>query len=157
MASLMQQHRLYPDQSIVDPYSPNDLAGYGLQPLNDHCGHLEGSTGITGAAPIWNAYMKTALAGAPKDWYQRPPDVVAAGGGDDGEFFLPGSAEAAGGCWYYAPAPDPNNQCAYRGVSPPKASATPAPSPAPQPPAILPPGHGGTPPGHGGPPTQPPG
>jgi len=96
LESLMRSHLLYSGQASDDPFSPADLAAYGLQPINDHCGHLEGSTGITGAAPIWNSFMKAALAGTPKDWYQRPPDVVAYGSGDDATFFLPGTESSFG-------------------------------------------------------------
>ncbi|MEA2670957.1 MAG: hypothetical protein QOG45_1177, partial [Chloroflexota bacterium] len=91
-----------------------------------------GSTGITGAAPIWHAYMSEALAGAPKDWYPRPNDVVASGPGDDAIFFLPGTSgpppspgngggnpdvPAGGGCYYYGPAPEPSNPCRYIGIT----------------------------------------
>lgn len=84
------------DQNLDDPYTPSELAHYHLQPINDHCGHLEGSTGITGAAPIWNAFMRAALAGTPKTWYTRPVDVIATDG-DDGDFYLPGTASAGDG------------------------------------------------------------
>jgi membrane peptidoglycan carboxypeptidase len=127
--------RLGRGESIDQPWSPQDLRRFGVQPKNDHCGHLEGSTGITGAAPIWNDYMTHALAGAPKDWYQKPSDVVAEGGGDDANFFLKGTSGNAN-CFYYAPTPDPNRQCTYNGTTPPPPRPTPSPSAGPQPPPV---------------------
>lgn len=38
---------------------------------------MKGTTGVTGAAPIWNVFMETALAGK-ATWYQRPPTIVDA-------------------------------------------------------------------------------
>ncbi|MGQ0604803.1 MAG: transglycosylase domain-containing protein [Anaerolineales bacterium] len=38
---------------------------------------MEGTTGVTGAAPIWKIFMESALAGK-ATWYQRPPTVVDA-------------------------------------------------------------------------------
>ncbi len=112
------------------PYSPSDITGYGLKPLNDHCGPLQGSTGITGAAPIWHNYMTQALAKTPKDWYTKPADVVATGKSDDSNFFVPGTEGSS--CYYYAPAADPNNPCTYSGTTPPPPpSPTPTPAPAP--------------------------
>jgi membrane peptidoglycan carboxypeptidase len=129
--------------SLDDPLSPADLSHYGLTPKDDHCGHLEGSTGITGAAPIWHSYMSQALADSPKDWYPRPNDVTATGPGDDAVFYLPGTtgpppetanATAGGaspegtGCYYYGPAPDPSNPCRYVGQSAPSGGQS-APTP----------------------------
>jgi membrane peptidoglycan carboxypeptidase len=37
---------------------------------------MQGTTGITGAAPIWHDYMTTALQGTSDDWPAPPPDVV---------------------------------------------------------------------------------
>jgi penicillin-binding protein 1A len=136
---------------IDDPLSPNDLAHFGLQPKDDHCGHLEGSTGITGAAPIWHSYMSQALADASKDWYPRPNDVTATGPGDDAVFYLPGttgpppgtvpapgtgSPDATGGtgCYYYGPAADPANPCRYVGPTSPQSPPAPAPTANPPPP-----------------------
>jgi penicillin-binding protein 2D len=133
---------------LDDPLSPADLARYGLRPKDDHCGHLEGSTGITGAAPIWHAYMADALAGVPKEWYPRPDDVVATGPGDDANFYLPGTSGPApegepqspggmpgapavpgGGCYYWGPAAEPGNPCRYVGASPTGFGALPGPVP----------------------------
>lgn len=124
--------------SLDDPLSPADLSHYGLKPKDDHCGHLEGSTGITGAAPIWHAYMSGALSGTPKEWYPRPDDVTADGPGDDADFYLPNTSGpvpgtgtgsnnpeiAGGGCYYYGPSADPTNPCRYVGQSAP--STTPS-------------------------------
>jgi membrane peptidoglycan carboxypeptidase len=121
-------------------FSAGEVRSYGLQPINDHCGPLEGSTGITGAAPIWNAYMKNALKGTPKHWYSKPADVLEVGSGDDGNFYIPGT-EAA--CYYYAAKPDPNSYCTYSGTAPPAPSPSPkpgGPTPSPTPaPSLLPP------------------
>ena len=70
---------LYSGQTVNDPFSPQDLAHYGLKPRNNACGHLDNSSGITGAAPIWHEDMRAALAGAKADWYTMPKDVVAGG------------------------------------------------------------------------------
>jgi membrane peptidoglycan carboxypeptidase len=120
------------------PFTADEIRSYGLQPLPPPCGPLHGSTGITGAAPIWNAYMSKALAGTPKHWYTKPADVVAEGTGDDANFFLAGTQAA---CYYYAPQPDPNNICTYSGTTPP--TPTPGAQPSPTP-------------GPGGPPGEPP-
>jgi membrane peptidoglycan carboxypeptidase len=142
--------------SLDDPLSPADLSHYGLSPKDDHCGHLEGSTGITGAAPIWHAYMNDALADAPKDWYPRPNDVTASGPGDDAIFTLPGTTGpppgsgsgnpdiAGGGCYYYGPTADPSNPCRYVGATAPatgpsQGSGAPPSSAAPAPAANSPP------------------
>ncbi|TMC49507.1 MAG: hypothetical protein E6J14_08400 [Chloroflexi bacterium] len=139
--------RLGRGESIDQPWSPQDLRRFGLQPKNDHCGHLEGSTGITGAAPIWNDYMSHALAGTPKDWYQKPSDIIGEGGSDDANFFLRGTSGSGSSCFYYAPAADPNRQCTYIGTTPPARAPSPTPSAAPQPPPPpLPPKPAPTPP-----------
>lgn len=118
------------------PYAPQDLARYGLQPLNDHCGHLIGSTGVTGAAPIWHNYMAAALAGTPKDWYPRPPDVIATGGGDDAVFDVANLPVIAPpvftGC-SPAPAPAPILPANSAGRCLPPAPKLPFPRPAPTP------------------------
>ena len=125
-------------------FTADEVKSYGLKPLPGPCGPLQGSTGITGAAPIWNAYMKQALANTPKHWYTKPADVIAEGSGDDANFFLPGTQAA---CYYYAPQADPNNICTYSGTAPaptaaPASPAPGAPTPAPAPtapPAPTPP------------------
>lgn len=45
------------------------------------------STGIVGAAPIWNQFMAASLANVPDEWYQPPDDLQRIG--DD--YFLPGT------------------------------------------------------------------
>ena len=125
------------------PYTASDIKGYGFTPLSE-CGPLQGSTGITGAAPIWHDYMTQATASQPKDWYTRPADLVAQGTGDNANFYIPGTETT---CYYYAPQPDPNNACQYSGTTPP----TPKPSPSPGAPASPTPAPLPTP---GGPPTQ---
>ncbi|HZB97808.1 MAG TPA: transglycosylase domain-containing protein, partial [Candidatus Sulfotelmatobacter sp.] len=79
----------------IPPLSPAELAQYGLSPVNDHCGHLEESTGITGAAPIWHEYMSKILAGTPQRWFTKPTGVVQRGANDDGDFYLPGTQPEA--------------------------------------------------------------
>ena len=55
------------------------------------------TSGVTGAAPIWQAFMEGATAGTPAIWYQTPSDVYQAGG----SWYLPGtgpdSSMGAGG------------------------------------------------------------
>lgn len=49
---------------------------------------MHGTTGITGAAPIWHQYMTQALNGVPDDWWPAPADVVQKTiGGQVGWFF----------------------------------------------------------------------
>lgn len=101
-------HLRYGD-GLNDPLSPGDLSHYGLQPVNNHCGHLEGSTGITGAAPIWHQYMHAVTQGTPATWYTKPSDVIEYGSGDNGDFFIPGATgwgTCIGSC-YSTPSPTP--------------------------------------------------
>ncbi|MFN2452448.1 MAG: transglycosylase domain-containing protein [Candidatus Dormibacteria bacterium] len=128
-AALNRGRYLYRGQGLDDHYSPGELAYYRLAPLNDHCGHLEGSTGVTGAAPIWHDYMARVLAGTAKDWYPRPPDLVSDGVGDDANFFLSDDVIPVPSCTYYAAKPDPANHCTYGGAHP--AAAVPPPGAAP--------------------------
>jgi hypothetical protein len=90
--------------------------------------------------------MKQALAGTPKNWYNRPADIVAQGGGDYANYFIPGTETT---CYYYAPQPDPANSCQYGGATPP----TPKPSPSPSPGAPGTPGAPASPAPAGGLPT----
>ncbi len=111
-------------------------------PAGASCGFLSGvRSGITGAAPIWHNFMVQALAGMPVDWYTRPADVVATGPTDNADFFLPGTENAyTGGCYYWGPAPDPENPCLYTGLEPPPWYVPPAPTPTPEPsPGVTPP------------------
>jgi membrane peptidoglycan carboxypeptidase len=135
---------LYDGMTVNDPFSPQDLAHYGLKPLNNACGHLDNSTGITGAAPIWHKDFVAALAGSKPTWYTVPKDVIQVGTGDNADFYLPGTQSTAtsGTCYYYAPAPSPvpagvSPTCVYGGVSAP--TPHPAPTPTPGVPPTLPP------------------
>jgi membrane peptidoglycan carboxypeptidase len=131
------------------PFSPHDLAHYGLQPAHPStpdCGHLDGViSGYSGAAPIWHAYMEAALKGVPDTWYQPPPDLITVSTGqgfDDSNFYLPGTGPdaPAGQCTYYGPTPLPTSAlppaeqlCTYAGPSaaPPPPTTSPSPSPSP--------------------------
>ncbi|HSP65304.1 MAG TPA: hypothetical protein VLO10_03855, partial [Candidatus Deferrimicrobium sp.] len=106
-------------------------------PRNNSCGHLDNSTGITGAAPIWNADMRAALAGTKASWYTQPKDVIQVGsGGDNADFFLPGTqngGSVGGGCSYWGPAASPIPEglppdCRYTGTRPPGTTAVPSPA-----------------------------
>ena len=128
---------LYSGQDVSDPYSPQDLAHYGMKPRNNSCGHLDNSTGITGAAPIWNADMRAALSGTKASWYTQPKDVIQVGsGGDNADFFLPGTQNGGpvgGGCSYWGPAASPIPEglppdCRYTGTRPPGTTAVPSPA-----------------------------
>ncbi|MFN2582040.1 MAG: transglycosylase domain-containing protein [Candidatus Dormibacteria bacterium] len=100
------------------------------------CGSLNGiASGITGAAPIWHDYMSAVLGNSPAEWYTRPANVVASGNGDNADFFLPGTQNQQGSCYYWGPAPDPSNPCVYIGTNPPPKPA-PSPSPSPSAPAV---------------------
>jgi membrane peptidoglycan carboxypeptidase len=135
------------------PFSPHDLAHYGLQPAHPatpDCGHLDGViSGYSGAAPIWHAYMLAALKGVPDTWYSPPPDIIAVpsgqGGFDDDDFYLPGTGPdaPAGQCVYYNQTPQPNATCTYAG---PSAAPPPAPTPNPNPSPSPSPGGNPTPP-----------
>ena len=37
---------------------------------------MKNVTGLTGAAPIWNAVMRKYHEGLPAQWYQQPPGVT---------------------------------------------------------------------------------
>jgi peptidoglycan glycosyltransferase len=155
---------LFSGMNITYPFSPADLAHYGLKPdpkINDSCGHLDNSDGVTGAAPIWHADMVAATAAFSKtSWYTMPKDVVQSGGGDNPDYFLPNTSGApsfSGPCYYWGPAgtpapPGPNGAaCVYTGTDPP--ASTPAPSGSPSPAAPTP----APQPTHGKPPKPTPG
>jgi membrane peptidoglycan carboxypeptidase len=143
---LAKGHYYDDDQAagLAYPFSPNDLAHYGLQPAHPNipdCGHLDGViSGYSGAAPIWHAYMSAALKGVPDTWYTPPPDLITVSTGqgfDDSNFYLPGTGPdaPAGQCKYYAQTPEPNASCTYAGPSPaappPPPTTSPSPSPGP--------------------------
>jgi len=110
------------------PFSPRDLARYGLKPLHSDypdCGHLDNTvSGYSGAAPIWHAYMSAALKGVPDTWYKEPADVIVKSTGqgfDDSDFYLPGTQPNAPNpnCTYYGPTPLPTQTCTYAGPTAP--------------------------------------
>ncbi|MHB8719255.1 MAG: transglycosylase domain-containing protein [Candidatus Dormibacteria bacterium] len=137
-AAIARGNVLYSGQTVNDPFSPQDLARYGLQPLNNACGHLDNSSGITGAAPIWNAVMRADTTGTKPDWYPVPKDVIQVGTGDNADFFLPGTQYQSAPCYYYgAPGSGPpaaESGCVYGGTQgPPPPPPSPTPSAAPTP------------------------
>ncbi|MEO8898065.1 MAG: transglycosylase domain-containing protein [Candidatus Dormibacter sp.] len=157
-------HVLFSNMTIDFPFSPLDLAQYGLKPnprIATSCGHLDNSDGVTGAAPIWHNDMVAATARfSASDWYAMPKDVVQVGTGDNADFFLPGSQATPGNgtCYYWGPAgtppPPPSSPdaapCVYTGTGPP--TSTPQPGETTPQSAPGPPGHG-----HKPKPTPPPG
>lgn len=137
-AAISRGNMVYTGQTVDDPFSPVDLAHYHLQPLNGACGHLDNSSGITGAAPIWNADMKADVAGTKADWYTPPKNVIQVGSGDNADWFLPGTVSQAPPCYYYgsptaAPPTGARAACVYGGVTGPPAPTVPKPSGAPVP------------------------
>jgi membrane peptidoglycan carboxypeptidase len=145
MANAINHGRaLYSGMTVNDPFSPADLAHYGLKPINNACGHLDNSSGITGAAPIWHRDIEAALAGTPQDWYSIPKDVVEVGTGDTGDFFLPGThsnPNAGKTCYFFVPDPThpppglpPGCQFLAPGTTPPTTAAQPAVATQPIPP-----------------------
>jgi membrane peptidoglycan carboxypeptidase len=155
-------HVLFNGMTVDYPFSPADLAQYGLHPMNNSCGHLDNSSGITGAAPIWHKDMVAATARFNKaNWYPMPNDVVQVGQGDNADFFLPGTQATAGTCYYWGPpgtlppTPSPTPPlapgatpgqlpapCIYAGTQPPGQSPAPTPRGEPtKPPKPTPPNH----------------
>jgi membrane peptidoglycan carboxypeptidase len=53
------------------------------------------SSGITGAAPLWQSYMGAVLAGQPAPWYPKPADVVQIGSGQSANYYLPNTVAYA--------------------------------------------------------------
>lgn len=49
------------------------------------------TSGLTGAAPMWHAYMVAVTKGTPKVWYKPPSDVYQA----NGLWYLPGTGPAS--------------------------------------------------------------
>jgi membrane peptidoglycan carboxypeptidase len=145
MANFIRRGRI-PDggleKDVTDPFTAQELRALGLQPIPERshsCGHLTNTvSGISGAAPIWNDFMSKALKGTPKNWYTIPPDVIQVGTGDNADFYLPSARSNSGTCYYWGPAPDPQNPCQYSGTSPPPGLLQPTPTPAPA--ATPPPG-----------------
>ncbi|HUY96917.1 MAG TPA: transglycosylase domain-containing protein [Verrucomicrobiae bacterium] len=72
------------------------------------------ASGITGAAPLWQAYMQAALQGRPLLWYHKPADVVQVGYGSSAEYYLPSTVTSA-----YSDYPCPSAyQSDWNGVCP---------------------------------------
>ncbi len=72
------------------------------------------SSGISGAAPLWQAYMQVALQGRPLLWYHKPADVVQVGYGSAAEYYLPSTVASA-----YAEYPCPSAYLSdWNGVCP---------------------------------------
>jgi penicillin-binding protein 1A len=53
------------------------------------------TSGITGAAPLWQQYMEDALNRQPVLWYTKPADVVQVGSGADANYYLPNTVDEA--------------------------------------------------------------
>ncbi len=53
------------------------------------------TSGISGAAPLWQTYMEKALAGQPVMWYAKPADVVQVGSGPYPYYYLPNTVSNA--------------------------------------------------------------
>ncbi len=56
------------------------------------------ATGITGAAPIWNAFMTSALQGVADRWFSVPSGVVVRQGRGGTLYFLPGAEGTQASC-----------------------------------------------------------
>jgi hypothetical protein len=56
-------------------YTPQVTVGVWVGNTNNES--MENTTGLDGAAPIWNAVMRYYLQGKPPLWYDRPPDVTS--------------------------------------------------------------------------------
>jgi membrane peptidoglycan carboxypeptidase len=79
------------------------------------------TSGLTGAAPIWQTYMEGVTANTPVVWYNQPSDVYEAGGA----WYLPGTGPGYG-------VPD-GVICDPDCAQPPTASDTPFSQPQPSP------------------------
>ena len=53
------------------------------------------SSGITGAAPLWQSYMEQVLPAQPNIWYAKPSDVVQEGSGTNANYYLPNTVAYA--------------------------------------------------------------
>ncbi len=53
------------------------------------------TSGISGAAPLWQTYMEKVLAGQPVLWYNKPANVVQVGGGAYPYYYLPNTVSYA--------------------------------------------------------------
>ena len=94
---------------------------------------MHGTTGITGAAPIWHAFMTHALQGVPDGWPPAPADIYTqAAGSYDNAVFLTGTTPKTGG------------NALMGGRQLPGGGGTPQPGGPSFPQFTLPPGPGGT-------------
>jgi len=57
-------------------YTPNLVTGVWVGNPNDTA--MQGTTGITGAAPIWHAYMSTMLQNMSVENFIQPPGIITA-------------------------------------------------------------------------------
>jgi len=115
---------------VGDP--EGESAAHGLTPYV--------TSGLTGAAPMWQTYMEGVTKGTPVDWYSTPSDVYEAGG----SWFLPGTGPASamgeGGpicepdCVQPPASSGPFSQPAPTPTPTPAATPTPSPSLPPAPP-----------------------
>jgi penicillin-binding protein 1A len=99
---------------VGDPQG--ESAKYGLTP------HV--TSGLTGAAPIWQTYMEGVTQGTSVEWYSTPSDVYMAGG----TWYLPGTgpdSSLGSGSTICSPNCQP--------VAPPTPAATPTPTATPTP------------------------
>ena len=55
-------------------YTPNLVTGVWVG--NSDGRPMKETTGLSGAAPIWNAFMKEALKSLPEEEFERPPGLV---------------------------------------------------------------------------------
>ncbi len=53
------------------------------------------TSGISGAAPLWQSYMERVLSGQPVLWYTKPADVVQVGSGPYPYYYLPNTVSYA--------------------------------------------------------------
>ncbi len=53
------------------------------------------TSGISGAAPLWQTYMEQVLSGQPVLWYAKPTDLVQVGSGPYPYYYLPNTVSYA--------------------------------------------------------------
>ena len=112
-------------------WTPHLVTATWVGNADDHA--MQGTTGVTGAAPIWHAFMLAALQGQPDDWPAAPADVFPTEYGGRRGYLLRGSSvqyvpELVRG----APAPKPSASPtpSAKGSATPAASASAKPSPS---------------------------
>ncbi|HUY61097.1 MAG TPA: transglycosylase domain-containing protein [Candidatus Dormibacteraeota bacterium] len=62
------------------------------------------TSGISGAAPIWQDFMQAALIHQPVLWYPKPASLIAIGTGINTDYYLPGTVGKANTPYPCAPA-----------------------------------------------------